>query len=44
MDLRETADYGGLTRVTRDSAMQALKKAANILQAVKEISPELQTG
>ena len=41
MDLRETADYGGLIHITQNNAMKALEKAASILEAVKRTCPEL---
>jgi len=40
-DLRETGDYGGLTRVSVESAQIALHKAQDILIAVEQACPEL---
>lgn len=42
MDLRETADYGGLSRVSLEDARQALESAGRILEAVREQCPELE--
>ena len=41
LDLRETADYGGLAHVTQANATEALEKAASILEAVGRTCPEL---
>jgi uncharacterized protein (UPF0332 family) len=35
MDLRETGDYGGLTRVSSDDARSAVEAAQRILDAVR---------
>ena len=40
-ELRETGDYGGLMRVSRDSARKALEMGAEILEAVRQACPEL---
>lgn len=44
MDLRETADYGGLMRATPDSARKAAGKAESFLQALRQACPELDQG
>ncbi|MBN1420809.1 MAG: HEPN domain-containing protein [Planctomycetes bacterium] len=41
LDLRETADYGGITRATPDTARSALEKAQALLAALSRICPEL---
>lgn len=41
MDLRETADYGGLTHVAEPHAVAASEEAARILEAVGRSCPEL---
>ena len=44
MDLRETGDYGGLMRVSPESAALALEKAAAVIDAVRQTCPELGLG
>ena len=39
LDLRETADDGGVAEATRASAVKAIEKAANILAALKQLLP-----
>lgn len=39
LDLRETADYGGVAEATQASAVKAIEKAANILAALKHLLP-----
>lgn len=39
LDLRETADYGGVAEATRASAVSAIEKAANILAALERLLP-----
>jgi len=41
MDLRETADYGGLTHVAEPKAVAASEEAARIIEAVGRSCPEL---
>ena len=41
IDLRETGDYGGLSRVTPTSAKMAVQKAEAFLAAISRISPDL---
>jgi len=41
IDMRETADYGGLMQVSPQSARAALEKAAGIIEAVRKTCPEL---
>jgi len=41
MDLRETGDYGGLTRVLPEDAQLASEAAQRIISAVRETCPEL---
>jgi len=44
LDLRETADYGGMSRVSAADARNAVQKAAAILDAVRRAHPELPQG
>lgn len=44
MEMRETADNGGLTQVSQDSARMALEKATQILESVRQTRPELDKG
>jgi uncharacterized protein (UPF0332 family) len=39
LDLRETADYGGVAEATRASAVKAIEKAASILAALERLLP-----
>jgi len=39
LDLRETADYGGVAEATRASAATAIAKAASILAALERLLP-----
>ena len=41
MDLRETADYGGMAHVAEASACAAIEKAAEIIEAVRLCCPGL---
>ena len=39
LDLRETADYGGVAEATRASAIRAIEKTKAILTALKPLLP-----
>ena len=41
MDLRETADYGGLSRVTSEGVSEAIGRAAAFVLAIADMCPEL---
>jgi uncharacterized protein (UPF0332 family) len=41
LDLRETADYGGLSEVSTESALQAVQSADQIVAGVLEQCPDL---
>ena len=41
MDLRDEADYGGISSVSRDNALLAVSKAQAIMEAVAKACPEL---
>jgi len=41
MDLRETADYGGLDRVGAEGAWAAIEKASSFMAACAALHPEL---
>lgn len=41
LELRETADYGGMTHVTRDAAQSAIECSHRVLAAVRASCPEL---
>ena len=41
LDLREAGDYGGIARVSADSARLAVQKAEAFLGAIGELCPEL---
>jgi uncharacterized protein (UPF0332 family) len=40
-DLREAGDYGGVARVSAESARLAVQKAEAFLDAIGELCPEL---
>jgi len=42
MDLRETGDYGGLTKVTSENAQTAIEKAQAFLAAILAACPEVE--
>ena len=42
--LRDTGDYGGLEHVTAEQAQEAIQAAQRILEAIKELCPELDEG
>lgn len=41
MDMRETGDYGGLIRVSREDARKSVEKAEMIIEAVSRYCPNL---
>jgi uncharacterized protein (UPF0332 family) len=43
LDMRETADYGGMADVSAENAAQAVQHAEQIIAAVREACPELRT-
>jgi len=44
LDLRETADYGGVAEATRASAVRAIEKASGILTALEPLLPPVDPG
>lgn len=40
LDLRETADYGGVAKASRTSATKAIEKARTILAALQHLLPD----
>jgi uncharacterized protein (UPF0332 family) len=44
LDLRETADYGGVAEASQASAARAIEKAAAILLALEDLLPDSDVG
>jgi hypothetical protein len=44
MDMRETGDYGGIVGVSQTDAQMCIEKARSIIEAVKQLCPELNKG